>query len=297
MPTVVQDIQERVRERYSAIAERHLAELPMAGNSCCGGTSCCGDGNSSDVSGALTMYSEQEIRELPSEIVSATLGCGNPTAIASLQAGETVLDLGSGAGLDCFLSARQVGPTGHVIGLDMTDTMLELARRNQVKVGLDNVEFRKGTIEAMPVADASVDVIISNCVINLSADKDAVFREAFRVLKPGGRFAVSDVVTRGEVPAAFRSALDLWAGCLSGALDETDYMGRLRAAGFTEIRTVDTDPLSGQEIEDWAAQSAPQSAPQSAQAKGGGCCGTDLKDDLAEKIYSAKIWAIKPLNA
>lgn len=286
MPTMTQDIQERVQEHYGAIAKRHLQELPVV-SSCCGGTSCCGDGSSTDVSGALTMYSEQEIRELPPEIVSATLGCGNPMAIASLKAGETVLDLGSGAGLDCFLSARQVGPTGHVIGLDMTDSMLELARRNQSKVGLNNVEFRKGQIEQMPVADASVDVIISNCVINLSADKDAVFREAFRVLKPGGRFAVSDVVTRGEVPADFRTALDLWAGCLSGALDETDYRGRLRAVGFDDVAIVDTDPLTGQEIEDWADQTA--------ESRGGGCCGADLKSDLAEKIYSAKIWAYKPI--
>lgn len=293
MPTIVQDVQEiqtLVRERYGAIAERHLTELPMAANNgCCGGSSCCGEGGSEDVSGALTLYSAQEIRELPAEIVNATLGCGNPTAIASLQAGETVLDLGSGAGLDCFLSARQVGPTGHVIGLDMTDSMLELARRNKVKVGLDNVEFRKGTIEAMPVNDASVDVVISNCVINLSADKDAVFREAYRVLKPGGRFAVSDVVTRGEVPPEFRKALDLWAGCLSGALDDSDYVQRLRAVGFDDIRIVDSVPLQGQEIEDWADSTA--------QAGGGGCCSTDLTADLAQKIYSAKIWASKPIAA
>lgn len=279
-----QDIQERVRERYGAIAERHLAGATPV--SCCGGgSSCCSDGDATDVSGALTMYSPQEIRDLPPEIVGATLGCGNPMAIASLKAGETVLDLGSGAGLDCFLAARQVGPMGHVIGLDMTDSMLELARRNRVKVGLENVEFRKGQIEQMPIADASVDVIISNCVINLSADKDAVFREAYRVLRPGGRFAVSDVVTRGVVPDEFRKALDLWAGCLSGALDESDYVGRLRNAGFTDIQVIDPDALQGQEIEDWAGETA--------QVRGDGCCSSDLTRDLAEKIYSAKIWAVK----
>lgn len=281
----VQDIQTRVQEHYGTIAKRHLNELPMVSSGCCGGSGCCGEGES-DINAALTLYSADEIRDLPSEIVNATLGCGNPTAIASLKAGETVLDLGSGAGLDCFLAARQVGPTGHVIGLDMTDSMLELAARNKEKVGLSNVEFRRGHIEQMPVSANSVDVIISNCVINLSADKDAVFREAFRVLKPGGRFAVSDVVTRGDVPAEFRKALDLWAGCLSGALDENDYMGRLRTAGFADVAIVDHAELQGSEIEEWAEDTA--------QAKGGGCCASDLTGELADKIYSAKIWAYKP---
>ena len=285
MPTVLAtDIKERVSERYGAIAERHLEQLPVIG--CCGGSDCCGDATT-DVNAALTMYTPDEIRDLPPDIVGATLGCGNPTAIASLKPGETVLDLGSGAGLDCFLSARQVGPTGHVIGVDMTDNMLELARRNRVKVGLDNVEFRKGEIEKLPVADATVDVIISNCVINLSADKDAVFREAFRVLKPGGRFAVSDVVTRGEVSPDFREALDLWAGCLSGALDENDYARRLRAAGFTDVQLVDPAALSGAEIEDWAQDKAKTSSEP--------IDASDWKRALADKIYSAKIQAIKPM--
>lgn len=279
-----QDIQERVRERYGAIADRHLSGVSPVGG-CCGGSSCCADENVTDVSGALTMYSPQELRDLPPEVVGATLGCGNPMALASLKTGETVLDLGSGAGLDCFLAARQVGPTGHVIGLDMTDSMLELARRNRVKVGLENVEFRKGRIEQMPVADASVDVIISNCVINLSADKDAVFREAYRVLKPGGRFAVSDMVTRGAVPDELRLEPDLWTGCLSGALDESDYVSRLRKAGFANIQVIDPDALKGQEIEEWANDTA--------QARGGGCCSSDLTQELADKIYSAKIWAVK----
>lgn len=275
------EIQTRVRAHYGAIAERHLEQLPVVG--CCGTSGCCD--STTDLSAALTMYNTDEIRELPAEVAAATLGCGNPTAIASLQEGETVLDLGSGAGLDCFLSARQVGPSGHVIGLDMTDSMLELARQNQGKVGLTNVEFRKGEIEHMPVADASVDVIISNCVINLSADKDAVFREAYRVLKPGGRLAVSDVVTRGEVPAEFQKALDLWAGCLSGALDEKDYARRLTAAGFANVQVTDPTALTGNEIDDWANGEA--------KARGEACCASDLTAELADKIYSAKIQAVK----
>lgn len=287
MDIAIGDIKERVGERYGAIAKQRLANAPVV-SSCCGGSGCCSDENGgADLSGALALYTPDEIRDLPAEIVGATLGCGNPTAIASLKPGETVLDLGSGAGLDCFLSARQVGPTGHVIGLDMTDSMLELARRNQVQVGLDNVEFRKGEIEQMPVADASVDVIISNCVINLSADKNAVLNEAFRVLKPGGRFAVSDVVTRGAVPAEFRQALDLWAGCLSGALDEDVYRQKLAAAGFADVQILEPAALSGAEIDEWAENSA--------TAKGGGCCSSDMTRDLTEKIYSAKIWAVKPL--
>jgi SAM-dependent methyltransferase len=288
MTLALTDIQERVTERYGSIARQHLANEPVIGG-CCGGSSCCSEASGeNELTNALALYTTDEIRDLPAEIVGATLGCGNPTAIASLKPGETVLDLGSGAGLDCFLSARQVGPTGQVIGLDMTDSMLELARRNQSKVGLENVEFRKGTIEQMPVADSGVDVIISNCVINLSVDKDAVFREAFRVLKPGGRFAVSDVVTRGDVPPEFRQALDLWAGCLSGALDDTDYRRRLAAVGFTDIAILDAAALSGSEIDEWAESSA--------AARGGGCCSTDMTSELTEKIYSAKIWAFKPLN-
>ncbi|MBI3732598.1 MAG: arsenite methyltransferase [Chloroflexi bacterium] len=277
------NIKQKVSERYGQLAELMLSERPSAA-SCCG-PSCCGDATSeADISRALNLYTPEEVRDLPPEIAQETLGCGNPMAIASLRPGETVLDLGSGAGLDCFLAARQVGPTGGVIGLDMTDSMLELARRNQAKVGLDNIEFRKGEIEQMPVASASVDVIISNCVINLSTDKDAVFREAFRVLKPGGRFAVSDVVTRGEVPEVFRKALDLWAGCLSGALDEQDYLQRLRAAGFTDVKITGSAPIGGAEIDEWATQEAASS----------GCCGADLTGELANKVVSAKIQAVKP---
>jgi arsenite methyltransferase len=273
-----------------------LEVTPASTASCCGpDSSCCSpDRAELDVSQALNLYTPEEVRDLPPEVVGATLGCGNPMAIASLKPGETVVDLGSGAGLDCFLAARQVGPGGRVIGVDMTDPMLELARRNQAKVGLTNVEFRKGEIEHMPLADASVDVIISNCVINLSADKDAVFREAFRVLKPGGRFAVSDMVTRGEVPLDFRKTLELWAGCLSGALDEQDYLGRLRAAGFTKVHVSSSTTLPGAEIDEWAEKSA-------AQMPAASCCtpatlsGQTLTRAIAGKIVSAQIQASKPL--
>ena len=175
------------------------------------------------------------MRSLPENAVLASLGCGNPTALAELKEGETVLDLGSGGGIDVLLSARRVGPTGKAYGLDMTEDMLALARENQKKAGAENVEFLKGEIEAIPLPDNSVDVIISNCVINLSADKDKVLREAFRVLKPGGRFAVSDVVTRGAIPDAVRRNMLLWVGCIAGALDENDYRMRLAAAGFEAI--------------------------------------------------------------
>jgi arsenite methyltransferase len=305
MTTIKESVKETVGAHYGSIAERMLQqgaaglalELVPTGQAgpaagCCGpDSSCCSpDSAELDVSQALNLYTPEEVRDLPPEVVGATLGCGNPMAIASLKTGETVVDLGSGAGLDCFLAARQVGPTGRVIGLDMTDPMLELARRNQARVGLTNVEFRKGEIEHMPLPDNSVDVIISNCVINLSADKDAVFREAFRVLKPGGRFAVSDMVTRGELPEAFRTSLELWAGCLSGALDEQDYLRRLCAAGFAEAHVSGSTAVPGTEIEELAERST----------RGTGCCtpatnsGSNLTGDIKGKIISAQIQALKP---
>ena len=210
------DIKEAVREKYSQAALR-------AG-------SCCGPASSSPITSKL--YSDLETGELPEAAVLASLGCGNPTALAELKQGETVLDLGSGGGIDVLLSARRVGPTGKAYGLDMTDEMLALARENQKKAGAQNVEFLKGEIEHIPLPDNSVDVIISNCVINLSADKDQVIREAFRVLKPGGRFAVSDVVTRGQVPEDLRRDMLLWVGCIAGALEEHDYKAKLKVAGF-----------------------------------------------------------------
>jgi 2-polyprenyl-3-methyl-5-hydroxy-6-metoxy-1,4-benzoquinol methylase len=194
-------------------------------------TSCCGDSPAAGV--AARFYTGEETDALPETVVS--YGCGNPTAIAGLRAGETVLDLGSGAGMDCFLSARQVGPTGYVIGLDMTDDMLALAETNKAKLDLTNVEFKKGILEAMPLPDAAVDVIISNCVINLSPDKDAVFREAYRVLRPGGRVHVSDIVLTGDLTADQQHDLDLWAGCAAGALLVDDYKARLADAGFADI--------------------------------------------------------------
>jgi arsenite methyltransferase len=222
------DIQQAVKDKYGAIASSVAKATGDA--SCCGPHACgCGDPITSN------LYSAAETGTLPQQAVAASLGCGNPTALIDLQAGQTVLDLGSGGGIDVLLSARRVGPTGRVYGLDMTDEMLALARENQQKAGATNVEFLKGTIEAIPLPDNSVDVIISNCVINLSADKDAVAREAFRVLKPGGRFAVSDVIVRGDVPADIRRSMELWVGCIAGALKDTEFSEKLQAAGFIDV--------------------------------------------------------------
>ncbi len=223
------EIKEAVRQKYGAVASSVSAGN---GSTCCS-PSCCG-GSEGDVI-TRDLYDSVQIKGLPQEAVLASLGCGNPTALAELKPGETVLDLGSGGGIDVLLSAQRVGPTGKAYGLDMTDEMLALARENQRKAGVTNVEFLKGEIEHIPLPDCSVDVIISNCVINLSADKDRVLREAFRVLKRGGRFAVSDVVVRGEVPADLRKNLLLWAGCIAGALDEQDYIAKLEQAGFGDI--------------------------------------------------------------
>ena len=226
-----------VREKYGAIARS------VGATGCCGPSACCGGGDPI----TSNLYSEAETQGLPADALAVSLGCGNPTALLALDAGQTVLDLGSGGGIDVLLSAKRVGPTGKVYGLDMTDEMLALARANQRKAGATNVEFLKGTIESIPLPDRSVDVIISNCVINLSSDKDAVLREAFRVLKPGGRFAVSDVIVRGEVPADVRRNMELWVGCIAGALKDTEYTSKLAAAGFTDI---ELDPWRVYDVED-----------------------------------------------
>jgi arsenite methyltransferase len=227
-----------IQAKYGEAAARAATGGPKAG--CCG-TSCgCGDPITSD------LYRSEETRGLPEAALAASLGCGNPTALIDLREGETVLDLGSGGGIDVLLSARRVGARGKVYGLDMTDEMLELARANQRHAGAENVEFLKGEIEAIPLPDSSVDVIISNCVINLSSDKARVLREAFRVLRPGGRFAVSDVVVRGDVPLAVRRSVEAWVGCVAGALEETQYHALLAEAGFVGI---DLEPSRVYDVE------------------------------------------------
>jgi len=234
------DVKQLVQERYAEAARR----VGTRENACCGpspaASGCCDPITSN-------LYDASQVDAIPEEAALASLGCGNPTALAELHVGETVLDLGSGGGIDVLLSARRVGPTGKAYGLDMTDEMLALARDNQRKSGLQNVEFLRGEIEHIPLPDNSVDVVISNCVINLSADKDQVLREAFRVLKPGGRFAVSDVVTRGHVPADVRQNMLLWVGCIAGALQDREYVDKLTRAGFEHV---DIEPTRVYNIED-----------------------------------------------
>ena len=234
------DIKQVVKEKYGQAALR----VTRGGNSCCEADPGIGRGCDPITS---NLYDASQSDQLPEEAVLASLGCGNPTALAKLNPGETVLDLGSGGGIDVLLSARRVGPTGKAYGLDMTDEMLALANQNKRKAGAENVEFLNGEIEHIPLPDNSVDVVISNCVINLSADKDQVLREAFRVLKPGGRFAVSDVVTRGEVAPEVRRSVLLWVGCVAGALQETEYRDKLAAAGFEQI---DIEPTRIYRVED-----------------------------------------------
>jgi len=255
-----EQIKEAVRDAYGDIARKHNA-TPRA-SSCCGPrqeSSCCQSAQSSNCCGPVapttassaTLYPAAEIAGLPDSVTDASLGCGNPTAIADLKPGQVVLDLGSGGGIDCFLAAKRVGPQGRVIGLDMTPDMIKLAQRNAKKVGAWNVEFRLGEMEDMPLPDSSVDVIISNCVINLSPDKDAVFAEAFRVLRPGGRMSVSDIVLHGELPPSVRDRLDVWASCVAGALEETDYLAKLRAAGFEGVEVLSRDFVKVSEFTEW----------------------------------------------
>jgi arsenite methyltransferase len=272
-----EDIKEVVTEKYGNAALR----VGAGGSSCCGaepalGLNCCDPITSN-------LYDESQAGQIPEAALQASLGCGNPTALAKLSAGETVLDLGSGGGIDVLLSAKRVGPTGKAYGLDVTDEMLALANENKRKAGAENVEFLRGEIEHIPLSDNSVDVIISNCVINLSGDKDAVLREAFRVLKPGGRFAVSDVVTRGEMLPEIRKSVLLWVGCIAGALEEKEYRNKLEAAGFGEV---DIEPTRIYKVEDAREFLSGQGLDVDA-----------IAPQVDGKFLSAFIRAVKPMDA
>ncbi len=267
------DIREVVKEKYGQAALR----VKTGGSGCCGATAANGLGCDPITSG---LYDAAQAEEIPEEAVLASLGCGNPTALAQLNSGEVVLDLGSGGGIDVLLSARRVGPTGKAYGLDMTAEMLALANENKRKAGAGNVEFLKGEIENVPLPGNSVDVIISNCVINLSADKDRVLREAFRVLKPGGRFAVSDVVTRGEIDAQVRQSVLLWVGCVAGALEQDEYRSKLAAAGFEQITIEPTRIYRAEDARDFLAAAGLDVEAIASQVDG--------------KIMSAFVRAVKP---
>src|SRR5579863_5915358 len=269
------EIKTQVKEKYGQAALR----VNAGGSSCCGASAAL-DGCCDPITSNL--YDALQTGELPEEAVLASLGCGNPTALAKLSAGEIVLDLGSGGGIDVLLSGRRVGPTGKAYGLDMTDEMLALARENQRKAGIENVEFLKGEIECIPLPDNSVDVIISNCVINLSADKDKVLREALRVLKPGGRFAVSDVITRGEMRPEIRQSVLAWVGCIAGALEENDYRGKLGAAGFEHIEVEPTRIYRAEDAREFLA--------------GQGIDVDTLAPQVDGKFFSAFIRAVKPVG-
>lgn len=289
-----EDVREIVRQKYGEAA---LTVLNGKGKACCGGGGaeadiCCGgetkaeesEGCCSNASDVITgdLYSDTEASEIPEAALLASLGCGNPTALAQLHEGETVLDLGSGGGIDVLLSARRVGPTGFAYGLDMTDEMLALAEKNKAESGATNVQFLKGHIEEIPLPDNSVDVIISNCVINLSADKDQVLREAFRVLKPGGRFAVSDVVVDGDMPDCIRQDMESYVGCVAGALEREDYLAKLAQAGFIEA---DIEPTRRYKFSDLEGSWAP---------KGFAALTEEEKQLLDGKIFGGFIRARKP---
>src|SRR5580692_975030 len=268
------DIKEVVKEKYGRAALR----VGSGGSSCCGATPDCGcDPITSN------LYDASQTEQVPEMALQASLGCGNPTALAKLNAGEIVLDLGSGGGIDVLLSARRVGPTGKAYGLDMTDEMLALANENKRKAGVENVEFLRGEIEHIPLPDNYVDVIISNCVINLSADKDSVLREAFRVLKPGGRFAVSDVVTRGEISPEIRQSMLLWVGCVAGALEEGEYRDKLGAAGFEQIEIEPTRIYRVEDAREFLSEK--------------GLDVDSLAPQVDGKFLSAFVRAVKPLAA
>jgi arsenite methyltransferase len=321
-------IKEAVRETYGGIARRFVEEpAGTARASCCGPTQttedkdkqaaqagccgpspapegqgersaqdrCCGPSDvTAEQAGAARFYSAEELADLPDSVTDASLGCGNPLAIAGLQPGEAVLDLGSGGGIDCFLAARQVGPDGHVIGLDMTPDMIKLARRNAKKMGVTNVDFRFGEMEDMPLPDESVDVIVSNCVINLSPDKDTVFREAYRVLRPGGRLSVSDIVVDGDLPQFIRNRLDAWAGCIAGALDERVYLDKIRAAGFEQIEVLSRDQSEVDEGTGWDEVQVIVAGDDGQEAKERLVEAGLSPRDLASKVASIKVRAYKP---
>jgi arsenite methyltransferase len=316
--TTHEKIKEAVRQAYGDIARRFVEKPVPAAVEERGRAGCCGPSEAAtedadragccdpsevvaeSTGGAAKLYSTEEIADLPDSVTDVSLGCGNPTAIAELQPGEVVLDLGSGGGIDCFLAARQVGPEGRVIGLDMTTDMIKLARRNAKKVGATNVEFRYGEMEDIPLPDESVDAIISNCVINLSPDKDAVFAEAYRVLRPGGRMSVSDIVVNGELPRSIRDRLDAWAGCVAGALDESDYLSKIRAAGFEKVKVISRDYATtgeiaeGEDVQllvvgaDGQVTSGEEVQALLTEA------GVSLHE-LAQKVASIKVQAYKPM--
>lgn len=282
-------IKEGVRQIYGGIAERYRqAEGPA---SCCpapAGSSCCGPEAVTVESSAKQLYSAEELADLPDSVAGFSLGCGNPTALAGLRPGEVVLDLGSGGGLDCFLAARNVGPAGRVIGLDMTPQMIELARRNAARIGVNNVEFRLGEMEDMPVEDGTVDVVISNCVVNLSPDKGRVFSEAYRVLKPGGRLAVSDIVLDGQLPPVVAQDLAAWAGCVAGALQEADYLEEIRRAGFADVE------VTGRTYAELEALADAPDVQEFVRDLIQHVSLEELKKGLSKKVVSIQVTARKP---
>lgn len=271
-------------------AARHKSKA-----SCCSPEEVCAD----SIGTTSTLYSTEELADLPDTVTELSLGCGNPTAIAELQPGEVVLDLGSGGGIDCFLSAKQVGPHGQVIGLDMTPDMIKVARLNAKKMGMTNVDFRYGEMEDIPLPDESVDTIISNCVINLSPDKDAVFREAFRVLRPGGRMSISDMVIDGDLPQSIRSRLDAWAACIAGALDESIYLDKIRAAGFDKVEVLSRDFLTADQISDEEAQLlivGPDGQVSEGEEARALLSEANISPrELAQKVASIRVKAYKPV--
>jgi arsenite methyltransferase len=278
-----EDIRIHVRERYGRIAAE---SKPDQTASCCGPveatSDCCGADSGVNLDQVITLYEAPEVADLPTEVTGLSLGCGDPVTLASLQPGQTVIDLGSGGGIDCFLAAKRVGKDGWVIGVDMTVEMIEKARANKQKIGAENVEFRLGEIEHLPVADETADVVISNCVINLSPDKPGVFQEAYRVLRPGGRLAVSDIVTDGPLPDKVKNSLSAWAGCIAGAWDVNDYIAAIEAAGFVDV-ALSPVYMDKSTIDDAVEQLELEDVVEKGQ------------DSLYTSVFSAKVTAYKPI--